>query len=168
MNAQPPTLIRRRLSSWARQAQAEHAVLQLRLDPVWVDPVGQGDAAGERAAPALSPVVGLLPLGRRAAAAAQGQRVPVRLDLEVVLLHARQLRLDCDAVRAGIDVHDGKPAAGRRAVGVRKALHLILEPAQLAEGVRAAEEAEGAQGGHRSFLPIKIDGRAVRPSVGTP
>jgi hypothetical protein len=76
----------------------------------------------------------------------------VRLDLEVVLLHARQLRHDRDAVRAGVDIHDWKPAAGRRAVGVRKALHLILEPAQLAEGVRAAEEAEGAQGGHRSFL----------------
>jgi hypothetical protein len=161
----------------ARQAQAQHAVLQLRRDPLRVDPVGQLQAAGERTGAALAAVVGLRPLRRRAAGPAQGQRVLVRLDLELVLLDPGQLGHDRDAVRPGVDVDrreaggGGHGPAGGGREGARQAVHLVLEPAQLAGGVGAPEEAEGVPGGgHRVSLPVdrgrrpRLAGRRGRPS----
>ena len=77
------------------------------------------------------------------------------VDLEVARLHPGQLGDDRDPVAAGVDVHrreagGGEPARGREGAG--EAVHLVLEAAQLAEGI-AAEEADGAHGGHGSFLP---------------
>src|SRR4051794_38378478 len=68
------------------QAQAQHPVLELRLDPVRVDPERQPDGAAEGAAAALPPVVGPRVLRRGAAGAGDGERVPAGVDLEVARL----------------------------------------------------------------------------------
>jgi hypothetical protein len=69
----------------AGQAQAQHPVLELGLDAVRVDAVGQLQRAAEAAAAAFAAVVGLLLLRGGTADAAEGERVPVRLDLEILL-----------------------------------------------------------------------------------
>src|SRR4051812_10810719 len=101
------------------------------------------------------PVVGLGPLRGGAAGAGDGERVLVGVDLEVARLDPGQLGDDRDPVAAGVEVHrreagGGEPARGREGAG--EAVHLVLEAAQFAEGI-AAEEADGAHGGHGSFLP---------------
>jgi hypothetical protein len=88
----------------------------------------------------------------------------VHLDLEVILLNAGQLRHHSDAVLDGEDVH-GWEAGGCHGTG--EALHLILEPAQLAERVGAPEQAEGVQGGHCLFLPIEIGDHALWAGAGS-
>src|SRR4051794_12363221 len=68
------------------QAQPQHPVLELRLDPVRVDPERQLDRAAEGTAPALPAVVGLRLLRRGAAGAGDRERVPAGVDLEVARL----------------------------------------------------------------------------------
>src|SRR4051794_41687662 len=57
------------------QAQSQHPVLELRLDPVRVDPERQPDGAAEGAAPAFPPVVGLRVLRRGPAGAGRCEPV---------------------------------------------------------------------------------------------
>ena len=82
------------------------------------------------------------------------------VDLELVLCHAGQLGRDRDPVAAGVEVH-GRETGSGGGEGTRETVHLLLEAAQLAEGVGTAGEAEGTHAGHGSFLP----GQDQRPRL---
>src|SRR5581483_10238888 len=75
-----------------RHRQREHAVAQLGLHVIRVDPFGQREAAREGAEAALVGVVGVVLLALFGfALAGHGQAIAVERDVEIVLLHARQI-----------------------------------------------------------------------------
>ena len=81
-------------------------------------------------------VVALLLLGLEATLAAQRQHAVLDVDVDVVRLHPGQLGAQDDGVLFLEDVHRGAEA---EAVLTPHAVHVVLEPAQLREGVPSGQ-----------------------------
>src|ERR1700682_645655 len=125
---------------------AQHAVAALRPDVPHLHRRGEREAAAEAAGVALDAVIALPLCGvLELALAAQGERVALELDVDVVGIDLGQLDLQRDALAVLEDVDERRPGAacvlglGFLAAGVRL-LELLME--ELVEGRVGAEAAE--------------------------
>src|SRR5262249_35235057 len=93
------------------QRDREHAVLEVRLDPVGVNAGRHRERTLERAIAALGEVeVLLLLLPFALLLALDRQRVVGAFDVDVLLVHARKLRRDLEGLALVDDVDGGRPA----------------------------------------------------------
>src|SRR5438105_1292144 len=91
---------------------AQHAIAALRRDVSHLHRRGQRKSPGEAAVGPLDAVIPLLLVGvLELALAAQGQRVALELDVDIVGIDLRQLDLQRDAFAVLEDVDERRPAA---------------------------------------------------------
>ena len=144
--------------------QGQHAVLIgggdiLGLDAGDIEAAGEG-AVGPLAAQVIAGAVLVLPAG--AALGGDGQVVAVDVDVDVLLLHAGQVRLQDDGVAGILDV--GPEAAQRIAAGEEAPLQLV----QVTEGmvgVHVVGVGERNQFKHNGCLLLFFfDGPSLHPN----
>src|SRR5215204_748593 len=140
-----------------RDADLEHATVEVGGDRLGVGALRQRQRAREGAERALHAVEALLlVLVLGLALARDGERAVLELDVHVLLGHAGEVGAE-DEVVPGLDevhgrhpaAHDG-PGGARRLVehGVEQAVHLALQRVELAERLPADD-------GHQTFLPSR-------------
>src|SRR5579883_1527155 len=130
---------------------SQHTRIIAGLHAFRIDRIRHGERPEEAAVTALNAVeVLFLLLFLKFALAANGQRVVFHLNVEIVLLHARDLKLEDNFVLILINVHRGDERCGCKGVGftltagevLEKRVHAVLKSKYIAKWIPTSDSHE--------------------------